>query len=153
MGTSTIRGRFERAAGAVAFDAAARQIDIGITIDAASVSTGLGAFDTLLKGASLLAVEAHPQAFFTSRRATWDGVVPREIHGEITLRGVSQPLTLRATRWKCGLNLLFRREVCGGDFDAVLKRSDFGMTLALGFAADEVQLRVQVEAVRGESSR
>jgi polyisoprenoid-binding protein YceI len=147
-GTSTTRGRFDRAAGAVWFDARAQQIDVSITVDTASVSTGQAPFDAVIRGAQMLASAEHPQAFFTARHARWDGEVPREVQGEITLHGVSQPVTLRALRWRCGMNLLVRREVCGGDFEAELKRSDFGVTYALPFAADTVRLLIQVEGVR-----
>lgn len=149
MGTSTSRGRFDRLGGAVRFDPAQSLIDVSIEVDTGSVSTGLSAFDTVLRGASLLATGDHPKAWFVARRATWEGAMPRQLHGELTVRGASVPLTLRAVRWKCGLNLLFRREVCGGDFEAVVRRSELGMTLAAGFVADEVTLRVQVEAVKG----
>ncbi len=150
MGTSTTRGRFDRATGSVQFDPAAQRIDIGITVDTASVSTGLEAFDKVMKGGPLLRVNEHPQAYFTARSAVWDGKVPRELRGEITLRGISRGLTLRALRFNCGFNPLFKKEVCGGDFEGTLKRSDFGMTLALPLVADEVRLLVQVEGVRAE---
>jgi polyisoprenoid-binding protein YceI len=149
MGTSTSRGRFDRLGGSVRYDPSRAFIDVSIEVDTGSVSTGLPAFDAVLRGASLLATGEHPTAWFVARRATWEGPVPRQLHGELTVRGTSVPLTLRAVRWKCGLNLLFRREVCGGDFEAVLRRSELGMTLAAGFVADEVTLRVQVEAVKG----
>lgn len=148
MGTSTSRGRFERIEGSTAFDGPGRRIDIGLRIDTRSVSTGSAPFDAVLKGAQLLAVEEHPEAWFVARQADFDGEQPRRIRGELTLRGRSEPLTLEAVRWKCGLNLLFRREVCGGDFEARLSRSAFGMTLAAGLVSDEVLLRIQVEAVR-----
>ena len=148
MGTSTTRGRFERLDGRIAFDAARRAIDVGIRIDTASVSTGSAAFDQVLRGDALLAVQAHPTAWFVARRATFDGEAPRQVHGELTLRGRSIPLTLTALRWKCGLNLLFRREVCGGDFEARISRAEFEMNLAAGLVADEVRLLVQVEGVR-----
>lgn len=147
-GSSTTRGRFDRATGAVQFNPRAQQIDVSITIDTASVSTGLAAFDAVIRGPHLLASAEHPQAFFTARRARWEGDVPREVQGEITLRGVSRPLTLRAMRWHCGMNLLLRREVCGGDFEAELQRSDFGVSYALPFAANAVRLAVQVEGFR-----
>ena len=95
-GTSTTRGRFDRASGAIQLDAQAQQIDVSITIDTASVSTGLAAFDAVIRGKQMLASAEHPQAFFTARRARWEGNVPREVQGEITLRGMSRPLTLRA---------------------------------------------------------
>lgn len=148
MGTSTTRGRFDRVSGVVEFDAARQAVDVSITADTASVSTGLEAFDKVMRGAPLLSVQAHPQAYFTARKGRWEGAELRELNGEITLRGISRPLTLRALRFKCGLNPLFGREVCGGDFEATLKRSDFGMTLALPLVADEVRLLVQVEGVR-----
>lgn len=148
MGTSTTRGRFDRVSGVVEFDAARQAVDVSITADTASVSTGLEAFDKVMRGAPLLSVQAHPQAYFTARKGRWEGAELRELNGEITLRGISRPLTLRALRFKCGLNPLFGREVCGGDFEATLKRSDFGMTLALPLVADDVRLLVQVEGVR-----
>lgn len=148
MGTSTSRGRFDRVEGNIAYDRATRQIALDFTVDIASVSTGSAAFDGVLRGASLLDATQHPKAWFVARRATFDGEAPRQVHGELTLRGQSQPLTLTARRWKCGLNPLFRREVCGGDFEATLSRADFGMTLAAGFVADEVRLLVQVEAIQ-----
>ncbi|GAP36495.1 YceI family protein [Piscinibacter sakaiensis] len=148
MGTSTIRGRFDKLGGSVRFDARRQQVDVSIAVDTASVSTGLAPFDTIVRGASLLAVQANPQAWFTARRGQWDGEALRSLDGEITLRGTSRPLTLRALRFKCGLNPLFGREVCGGDFEGTLRRSDFGMTLALPLTADEVRVLVQVEGVR-----
>ena len=147
MGTSTTRGRFDRAGGSIRFDAKAKLIELGITIDIASVNTGLAPFDKMLRGEPFLAAEAHPQAFFTAKNAQWEGDAPRLVNGEFTLRGISQPLALRALRWHCGLNPIFRREVCGGDFEAELRRSAFGITHSLPLVADKVRLLIQVEAV------
>jgi polyisoprenoid-binding protein YceI len=148
MGTSTTRGRFDRIEGSIAYDRVASVIDLGFTVATASVSVGNVAFDGVLRGAQVLDATQYPQAWFVARRATFEGDVPRQVHGELTLRGQSQPLTLTARRWKCGLNLLFRREVCGGDFEATLSRAAFGMTLASGLVSDEVRLLVQVEAIK-----
>lgn len=148
MGTSTIRGRIGSANGNIQFDAKAQQIDIGITIETASVNSGVAPLDSLLRGPSGFASSEFPQAFFTARNARWEGEVPREVRGEFTLRGVSQGLTLRAVRWNCALNPLFRREVCGGDFEGELIRSNFGITHSLPFVADRVRLLVQVEGIR-----
>lgn len=152
MGTSTARGRFERISGSAAFEAG-RRLDVDITVDTASVSTGIRPFDTVLRGASLLDAAAHPQARFVSERVEWaaDGLSPAAVHGRITLRGRTQPLALRAERWRCGNNPLFGREVCGGDFTATLSRGAFGMGFAAGMADDAVTLQVQVEAVRVET--
>lgn len=146
-GTSTIRGRFDRTRGNVQFDAAAQALDVSITIDAASVNSGVPVLDTLLRGSAMLDATAHPQAYFTARQARFDGAALREVRGEFTLRGTSQPLTLRALRWNCGLNPVFRRTVCGGDFEAFVDRSAFGITHSLPFVTDRVRLLIQVEAI------
>ena len=78
----------------------------------------------------------------------FDGDAVREVRGELTLRGTSRPLALRALRFRCYLNPLFRREVCGGDFEAELRRSEFGLDFALPVVGDRVRLLIQVEALR-----
>ncbi|HZT55450.1 MAG TPA: YceI family protein [Burkholderiaceae bacterium] len=147
MGTSTIRGRFDKVTGSVQFDPKAQQLDLSITVDTASVSSGVTVLDAALKGSAMLDTAANPQAFFVARGASFEGETPREVRGEFTLRGTSQPLSLRALRWHCGLNPLFRRTVCGGDFEAEIVRSSFGITHSLPFVADTVRLVIQVEAI------
>lgn len=151
MATSTARGRFDTLAGRAAFEPG-RRLTVDIRVDTASVSTGIRPFDNVLRGASLLAVAAHPEARFVSSRVDWaaDGVSPATVHGELTLRGRTRPLTLTAQRWRCGNNPLFGREVCGGDFTAELSRGAFGMGFASAMADDTVRLLLQVEAIRLE---
>jgi polyisoprenoid-binding protein YceI len=148
LGTSTIRGRFDRSRGTVQFDAAAQSLQLGITVDTGSVNSGVAVLDTLLRGSAMLDALAQPEAYFTASQARFEGALPREVMGEFTLRGVSQPLTLRTLRWRCGLNPLWRREVCGGDFEAEFQRSSVGITHSLPFVADTVRLLIQVEAIR-----
>jgi polyisoprenoid-binding protein YceI len=151
MGTSTSRGRFESISGQAVFDPGQR-LEVDIQIDTASVSTGIRPFDNVLKGSNFLAVTEHPRARFVAGDVRWGptGLAPAELRGEITLRGRTQPLTLTAERWHCGNNPIFGREVCGGDFTAVLSRSAFGMGFASSMADDRVRLMVQVEAIRTE---
>ncbi len=148
MDTSTIRGRFARSSGTVQFDPKVHSIYVGIVIDTASVSSGVPVPDVTLRGSELLDAAAYPQAYFVASSARFEGEVPRDVRGELTLRGVSQPLTLHALRWNCAFSPLFRREVCGGDFEATFDRSTFGITYGLPFVADRVRLVVQVEAIR-----
>jgi polyisoprenoid-binding protein YceI len=149
MVTSTLRGRFDRSNGSVRFDPKTQQIDVTITVDTASVNSGVPVLDGLIRNSSsMLDVATFPQATFTARRARFDGEVPRDVDGELTLRGISQPLTLHALRWKCGLNPLFMRQVCGGDFEAQIDRSSFGITHTLPFVADRVRLLIEVEAIK-----
>lgn len=148
MNTSTIRGRFDRSSGAVQFDARAQRLDLSISIDTSSVNSGVRVLDTLLRGSEMLDTATSPMATFVAREARFEGEALREVLGEFTLRGIRQPLTLTALRWNCRLNLLFLREVCGGDFEAQIDRSDFGITHSALFVADRVRLLIQVEGIR-----
>lgn len=70
------------------------------------------------------------------------------VTGEFTLRGVGQPLRLVAQRFRCCLQPLIGREVCGGDVEAEFNRSSLGITHSLPFMGDTVRLKIQVEAVQ-----
>lgn len=148
FGTSTSRGRFAAITGSITLDRAARRGDVSITVATASVSTGLAPFDSVLRGTDLLASAAHPQAWFVASRVGFDGDRLVRLEGELTLRGTSRPLTLHALRFACRDDAVRGREVCGGDFEGELRRSDFGMNFGLPFVADRVRLLVQVEATR-----
>ncbi len=148
FGASTLRGRFGPLNGELTLDRAAKTGRVQVVVPTAAVSTGLPVLDARLREPDMLSVEAHPQAYFIAERFEFDaqGSVS-SVRGEFTLRGTSQPLTLKAQRFRCYLNPLFRREVCGGDFDGELVRSSFGITHSLPFVADKVRLLVQVEAI------
>lgn len=146
---ATLRGRWGPLEGEVEWDRTERKGRVQVRIKTAHVSTGLPVLDQLLRSAALLDSEAHPFAYFVGDQFTFDAAgMPTSVHGEFTLRGVSQPLTLHTERFRCYLNPLFRREVCGGDFVATLQRSQFGIDHSLPWVSDRVQVRIQVEAVR-----
>ncbi len=153
FGTSTIRGRLGPARGSVTLDRAAGRGDVSVSVPTASVDTGLALFDARIRRADLLASDEHPTAWFVARLLRFDGERVAELRGEFTLRGVSRPLALVATRFGCHPHPQLQREVCGGDFEATLARSDFGIDFGLPFIGDTVTLRVQVEALRGDEPR
>jgi polyisoprenoid-binding protein YceI len=146
--TSTLPGRFGPIEGTVQWDREARRGYVGIEIDMSRVDTGIPVLDRRLQRPDLLATEAHPRAWFVAERFVYDGDRLAEVRGELTLRGRSAPLTLRAERFGCRRDAEPAREVCGGDFVAELTRSAFGIDFGLPFVADRVLLRVQVEAWR-----
>lgn len=145
--TSTVRGRFGPLTGFVVLDAAAGHGELSLRIPTAGVDTGLKVFDARLRRDDLLASDAHPEAFFVARQFRFSGGQLAEVRGEFTWRGVSQPQSLRTTRFACR-GPADAGQVCGGDFEGELKRSDFGATFALPFVADTVRLVVQVQGTR-----
>jgi polyisoprenoid-binding protein YceI len=122
--------------------------EVSLRIATAAVSTGLPVFDARLRQADLLGSEAHPEAFFVSRNFRFDGERLVEVRGEFTLRGISRPLALRAVSFRCRQDGAPAREVCGGDFEAFFKRSDYGASFALPLVGNDVRLLIQVEAAR-----
>lgn len=143
FGTSTSRGRIGPVSGVAFLDAAQRRGEVRLRINVASVDTGLAVFNARLKQNDLLATEEHPEAFFVAERFVFDGERVAEVRGEFTLRGVSQSLALRVLRFSCRQQE--QQRICGGDFDAVVRRSDFGMNFGLPLVADRVRLVIQVE--------
>lgn len=154
FGTSTIRGRFGPVQGQVTLDPEAGRGELGLRVATGTLSTGVPVFDARIRQADLLATQAWPEAYFVASRFRFEGTRLVELRGEFTLRGVSQPLTLRALRYSCRQpgphepNPDGAREVCGGDFEGEFLRSDFGATFGLPFVADRVKLQVQVEGRR-----
>lgn len=148
LGTSTMRGRFNRIEGHVTLDRAARKGELSISIDTASISTGVAPLDTLLRGNQGFDSPAHPRAYFVAQKFGFDADRVASVRGEFSLRGTSQPLELRATAFNCYEHPMLKREVCGGDFVAELRRSSFGINHSLPFVGDRVRLLIQVEGVR-----
>ncbi|MDO8418944.1 MAG: YceI family protein [Rubrivivax sp.] len=149
FGTSTHRVRFDRKEGLVQFDRVARTGRVEITIDMASVNSGVAPFDGHLRSQDLLNVAEHPTARFVGSRFTFAGDQVTEVAGTLTMLGQTRPVTLKATRFNCYLNPVFKREVCGGDFETVVQRSLWGVNHGLpAMAPDSVRLLVQVEAIK-----
>lgn len=146
FGTSTSRGRFGPVRGVVLLDRAAGRGELSLRIATASVDTGLPVFNARLRQADLLASAEHPEAYFVATRFRFEGEQLAEVRGEFTLRGVSQPLSLHAKHFAC--RPAEGGEVCGGDFEAEVLRSDFGATFGLPLVGDRVRLKIQVEGRR-----
>lgn len=146
--TSTIRGRLGPPEGHIELDRAARTGWVGARIRSASVDTGVPAFDARLRASDLLASDAFPEATFIASRFLFDGERLVAIVGELTWRGTSQGLELRALRFGCYTEPAAAREVCGGDFVGELQRGDFGASFGMPFVANRVRLIVQVAAFR-----
>ena len=146
FGTSTSRGRFGPVSGEVTLDRAQGTGEVGVRIATAGIDTGLSVFNARLRQPDLLASNEFPEAYFVARQFRFDDGRLAEVRGEFTFRGTSQALSLRARLFACRTD--GKSEVCGGDFEGELKRSDFGATFLLPFVGDRVRLLVQVEGRR-----
>jgi polyisoprenoid-binding protein YceI len=147
FGTSTTRMRFGPVAGEVLLDRQASSGALTLRIATASVDTGLAFFNSRLRQGDLLASDEHPEAIYTATGFRFDGDRLAAVDGELTLRGVTRPLTLQALAFGCRDDAV-RGTVCGGDFEGELYRTTYGMLFGWPFIANRVRLLVQVEALR-----
>ena len=147
-GTSTLRGRFDRKEGVVTLDKAAKTGTAEITLDLSSVNTGVAPLDGSLKGKNFFNAAEFTTAKFIANKFSFNGDKVSEVAGTLTLLGKTQPLTMKATNFNCYLNPVIQRETCGGDFEAAIVRSQYGLTNAMNSASDNVRLLIQIEAIK-----
>ena len=147
---SYVRGRFGRLRGTIQYDAEARSVSMVVSVDTGTIDTGNSGVDNVLRSDQFLDADRNPEVHFVGDRLVFDGDRLIAVDGKLTLHGVERPLRLNVKRFVCkDVPLgLAHRYVCGGDFEARLKRSDFGMTRFLPEVADEVELFISGEAVR-----
>ena len=148
-GLSTWRGKFNKTTGKLTLDKAAGTGSVDIAVDAASIDFGQDKLNTWAVGKDLLETNKYPQAIFKGRLEGFVHGAPTRAVGTLTLHGVSKPLVLNIDGFKCMPHPMYKREVCGADALATIKRDDFGMAAGkdYGFKMDVV-LRMQVEALQ-----
>ena len=149
FGTSTNRGRFDKKQGTVTLDKAAKTGKLDVTIDTTSLSTGVAPLDTHLKSKDFFNVAENGTVKFVGDKLNFDGDKVTSVSGTLTMLGKTVPVTLNATNFNCYQNPLIKREVCGGDFETTITRSQFGVNYGLNYGfPDNMHLVIQVEAVK-----
>jgi len=149
MGMSHWRGKFNRSSGSVLLDKAEGRGSVEVEIDMASVDFGLDALNTVATGKELFDTAKYPKATYRGELADFVDGAPTRVRGQLTLHGVTRPVELRITRFKCMPHPLSRRDWCGADAEASFDRSQFGLDAGKDYGFDmTVALRIQVEATR-----
>lgn len=149
FGTSTNRGRFDRKAGTIVLNKAAKTGKVELSIETGSINTGTTAFDTHLQSDSFFNSASFPEAKFVANAFSFSGDKVSEVSGQLTMLGKTNPVVLKATNFNCYINPMLKREVCGGDFETTIQRSQWGMGWGVNLGIpDSVKLAVQVEAVK-----
>lgn len=149
FGTSTNRGRFDKKEGSVVLDKAAKSGKVDVTIDMTSIDSGYDAFNKHLQSAEIFDAAKYPTAQFVGDKFSFNGDKVTEIAGQLTLHGKTNPVTLKALNFNCYMNPMVKREVCGGDFEATVVRSQYGIDYGLNWGfPDAVRVVIQVEGVK-----
>lgn len=147
-GTTTNRGRFSTKDGTIKIDAAGTGGKVDVTMDIASINTGVDLLNRHLRSKDFFNVAEFPTGRFVADKIAFNGDKVTEVEGTLTLMGQTRPVVLKASRFNCYLSPLINRQICGGDFETTVERSNWGITWGLSFGfEDKVHLLVQVEAV------
>ncbi len=149
LGFSTMHGRFGKTEGELTIDWENNTGSVNIVIDAASVDTGMKKRDDHLRSPDFLNAAEFPEITYVSDDITIHPDKTATVNGELTIMGVSKPVTLDVKSINCGEHPMQKGTyVCGFDAEGKIKRSDFGVSYALPAVGDEMELEIEVEAKR-----
>ena len=148
LGFSTMHGRFGATNGKIALDPAAKSGSIDITIDATSIDTGHAKRDAHLKGEEFFNVGKFPTLSYKATKLRFNGDKLSGADGELTMLGVSKPVSLAVSAFNCGPHPMNKKQMCGAAATATIKRSDFGLSAYVPAVGDEVKIVIEVEAVK-----
>lgn len=146
-GLSVWRGIFSGATGKVVLDKEAQSGSVDVSVDTDTVVTGQADLDKHLKSGDFLDVQKFPKASYKGKLVYKNGA-PAEVRGDLTLRGVSKPLTLTVRTFKCRPHPMDKgKELCGADAHGTFNRDEFGIPFGKDMGFDmKVDLRIQIEA-------
>jgi polyisoprenoid-binding protein YceI len=161
LGMSTIHGRFDDTTGRIVLDTADKSGSVDIRIKAASVNTGdakheAGSYgarnygprsrDEQLRTADFFNVAEFPDITFKSTKLAFNGDALESVEGNLTIAGVTRPMRMRVTSFKCGPHPFTKKAMCGADLEGSIKRTDFGLKFGVPAISDEVKFTIGVEA-------
>ncbi len=147
FGFSNQTGKFSDISGEINFDEKKPQnSSVDVTIKIASLTTGLSKFDGHLKSADFFDEKQFPTAKFVSKKVKVTGKNTAKIEGELTLHGVTKPVTLNAKFNKSDVSVITQKPTVGFSATSTIKRSEFGMNYAVPAVSDEISLLIEVEA-------
>lgn len=147
MGLSKQILRFNKTTGTVVLDKEAREAKVDVTIDTTSIDTGFDTFDEHIQGADFLDTAQFPTATFKSTKVVFEGDKPVSIEGDLTIKGITQPVTLTVTSFFNGPHPMLKKDTVGANATAVVKRSDFNAGKFAPAVGDDVTLDIALEAI------
>jgi polyisoprenoid-binding protein YceI len=152
-GLSYWRGKINSSSGTVTLDKEAQTGTVNVTMDMKTIDFGHQGLNDHAQTPDLFDTAKFPTATYTGRLTNFRNGAPTAVEGELTLHGVTKPLTLTINKFSCKEHPMQRREVCGADASATLNRGDFGVNFGQQMGFDMgVTLRISIEAIVPPSS-
>ncbi|MGA9962699.1 MAG: YceI family protein [Azonexus sp.] len=148
LGYSIQMSRFDKATGTVTLDKAAKTAAVDIVIDTKSVNTGSATFNEHIQGEDYLDTAKYPTATFKSTKVNFEGDKPASIEGNLTLKGITKPVTLTVTSFHAMPHPMMKKDAIGANATTKVKRTDFNMGKNAPYVGDEVTIDIAIEAVK-----
>ena len=147
FGYSNQLSRFDKTSGKITLDRAAKTGSVDVVIDAKSVDTGYPVFNGHIQGEDFFATEKYPTITFKSDTLKFKGDKLVAVKGDLTIKGVTKPVTLTVTSFKCMPHPMLKKDACGANASTRIKRSDFNAGKYAPYVSDDVTLTIPVEAI------
>ena len=135
-----------KTSGRISFDKAAGTGSVDVTIDTTSVDTGSDLFNKHIQGADFLDTANFPTATFKSTKVNFEGDKPVSVEGNLTLKGVTKPVTLKITAFQHSVHPMAKKDAIGANAVTTVKRTDFNMGKYAPYVGDDVTIEVAIEA-------
>ncbi|KAB2966969.1 YceI family protein [Zoogloea sp.] len=148
FGYSTQLSRFDKTTGTITLDKAAKTGSVDVTIDTTSVNTGYPLFNQHIQGEDFFDTATYPTITYKSTKVNFDGDKPTSIEGNLTVKGVTKPVTLTVTSFHCMPHPMLKKDACGANATATIKRSEFNAGKYAPYVGDDVKLTIAVEAYK-----
>jgi polyisoprenoid-binding protein YceI len=148
FGYSTQLSRFNATSGKIVFDAAAKTGSVDVVIDAKSVDTGYALFNEHIQGEDFFDTAKFPTITFKSTAVKFEGDKPVSVDGNLTVKGVTKPVTLTVTSFLKMAHPIVHKDAIGANATTKIKRSDFNAGKYAPYVGDEVTLSIPVEAIK-----
>ncbi len=148
LGYSVQLSRFDKTSGTITIDRAAKTGSVDVEIDAKSVNTGYPLFNEHMQGEELFNTAKYPTITYKSNKVKFDGDKVVSVEGDLTVKGVTKPVTLTVNSFMCMPHPMVKKEACGATATTKIKRSEFGLSKGVPYVSDEVTLTIPVESIK-----
>lgn len=147
FGYSTQTSRFNKTTGKVVLDKAAQTGSVDVVIDMKSVETG-SVLNEHIQGEDFFDTAKYPTATFKSTGVRFEGDKPVAVDGQLTLKGVTKPVTLKVTGFQAMPHPMMKKDAIGANATTTVKRSEFNAGKYAPYVGDDVTITIALEAVK-----
>jgi polyisoprenoid-binding protein YceI len=148
FGYSNQLSRFDKTSGKIVLDRAAKTGSVDVVIDTTTVNTGYPLFNGHLQAEEFFDTKKFPTITFKSSKLNFSGEKLASVDGNLTIKGITKPVTLDVTSFHCMDHPMLKKEACGANAVTKIKRTEFNAGKYAPYVGDDVTLTIAVEAIK-----